>query len=204
MKLEKSAPWKKLRCIASHSFWAWLRCASLFWAELGCFCIVLRLTVLHCVESPIRFFLRLPVLLYSDLRSHDALRFSSYSMLVCMTDLKLLRYLRLCSVLTWWPGTEPWREMALKGIYCLSAAAPSPWGATEALLLVGEGGCLPASFCGGLHDCIRRRSWPSGSSLLLTIEYFFLRCTSLPGKFFCRETIFCKKLVRISFLLSHI
>lgn len=87
---------------------------------------VLRLTVLHCVESPIRFFLRLPVLLYSDLRSHDALRFSSYSMLVCMTDLKLLRYLRLCSVLTWWPGTEPWREMALKGIYCLSAAAPSP------------------------------------------------------------------------------
>ena len=186
MKLEKSASWRKLRCMASHSFWAWLRCASLFWAELGCFCIVLRLTVLHCVESPIRFFLKLPVLLYSDLRSHDALRFSSYSMLVCMTDLKLLRYLRLCSVLTWWPGTEPWREMALKGIYCLSAAAPSPWGATEALLLVGEGGCLPASICGGLHDCIRRRSWPSGSSLLLTIEYFFLRCTSLPGKVFCR------------------
>ena len=115
MKLEKSASWKKLRCIASHSFWAWLRCASLFWAELGCFCIVLRLTVLHCVESPIRFFLRLPVLLYSDLRSHDALRFSSYSMLVCMTDLKLLRYLRLCFVLTWWPGTEPWREMAVEG-----------------------------------------------------------------------------------------
>ena len=68
-----------------------------------------------CVESPIRFFfLRLPVLFYSDLRSHNASRFSSYSMLVCMTDLKLLRYLRLCSVLTWWPGTEPWREMALK------------------------------------------------------------------------------------------
>ena len=204
MKLEKSAPWKKLRCIASHSFWAWLRCASLFWAELGCFYIVLRLTVLHCVESPIRFFLRLPVLLYSDLRSHDALRFSSYSMLVCMTDLKLLRYLRLCSVLTWWPGTEPWRVMALKGIYCLSAAAPSPWGATEALLLVGEGGSLSASICGGLHDCIRRRSWASGSSLLLTIEYFFLRCTSLPGKVFYREAIICKKLVRISFLLSHI
>ena len=183
MKLEKSAPWKKLRCIASHSFWAWLRCASL--------------------SSPLRlitnsfFFLRLPVLFYSDLRS-------SYSVLVCRTDLKLLRYLRLCSVLTWWPGTEPWREMALKGIYCLSAAAPSPWGATEALLLVGEGGSLSASICGGLHDCIRRRSWASGSSLLLTIEYFFLRCTSLPGKFLCRETIFCKKLVRISFLLSHI
>lgn len=190
---EKSASWKKLRCIASHSFWAWLRCASLFWAELGCFCIVLRLTVLHCVESPIRFFLRLPVLFYSDLRSHDALRFSSYSMLVCMTDLKLLRYLRLCSVLTWWTGTEPWREMALKGIYCLSAAASSSWGATEALLLVGEGGCLSASICGGLHDCIRRRSWASGSSLLLTIEYFFLRCTSLPGKFFCRETFFLQE-----------
>ena len=159
--------------------------------------------------SPLRwitnsFFLRLPVLFYSDLRSHDASRFSSYSMLVCMTDLKLLWHLRFSSVFTWWPGTEPWREMALKGIYCLSAAGTSPWGATEVLLLVGEGGCIPASICGGPHDCIRRRSWPSGSSLLLTIEYFFLRCTSLPGKFFCRETIFCKKLVRISFLLSHI
>ena len=137
------------------------------------------------------------MLFYSDLRS-------SYSVLVCRTDLKLLRYLRLCSVLTWWPGTEPWRVMALKGIYCLSAAAPSPRGATEALLLVGEGGSLSASICEGLHDCIRRRSWASGSSLLLTIEYFFLRCTSLPGKVFCREAIFCKKLVRISFLLSHI
>ena len=159
--------------------------------------------------SPLRwitnsFFLRLPVLFYSDLRSHDASRFSSYSMLVCMTDLKVLWHLRFSSVLTWWPGTEPWREMALKGIYCLSAAGTSPWGATEVLLLVGEGGCIPASICGGPHDCIRRRSWPSGSSLLLTIEYFFLRCTSLPGKFFCRETVFCKKLVKISFLLNHI
>ena len=115
MKLEKSASWKKLRCIASHSFWAWLRCAFLFWAELGCFCIVLRLTVLPALNHQfVFFFLRLPVLFYSDLRSHNASRFSSYSMLVCMTDLKLLRYLRLCSVLTWWPGTEPWREMALK------------------------------------------------------------------------------------------
>ena len=170
---------------------------------LHCFAFLLSVVALRlslfsiALNHQFVFFLRLPVLFYSDLRS-------SYSVLVCRTDLKLLRYLRLCSVLTWWPGTEPWREMALKGIYCLSAAAPSPWGATEALLLVGEGGCLPASFCGGLHDCIRRRSWPSGSSLLLTIEYFFLRCTSLPGKFFCRETIFCKKLVRISFLLSHI
>ena len=159
--------------------------------------------------SPLRwitnsFFLRLPVLFYSDLRSHDASRFSSYSMLVCMTDLKVLWHLRFSSVLTWWPGTEPWREMALKGIYCLGAAGTSPWGATEVLLLVGEGGCIPASICGGPHDCIRRRSWPSGSSLLLTIEYFFLRCTSLPGKFFCRETVFCKKLVKISFLLNHI
>ena len=205
MKLEKSASWKKvvLHCFAFLLSVVALRLSLL--SRLGCFCIGVALN-----SSPLRwitnffFFLRLPVLLYSDLRSHDALRFSSYSMLVCMTDLKLLRYLRLCSVLTWWPGTEPWREMALKGIYCLSAAAPSPWGATEALLLVGEGGCLPASFCGGLHDCIRRRSCPSGSSLLLTIEYFFLRCTSLPGKVFCREAIFCKKLVRISFLLSHI
>ena len=159
--------------------------------------------------SPLRwitnsFFLRLPVLFYSDLRSHDASRFSSYSMLVCMTDLKVLWHLRFSSVLTWWPGTEPWREMALKGIYCLGAAGTSPWGATEVLLLVGEGGCIPASICGGPHDCIRRRSWPSGSSLLLTIEYFFLRCTSLPGKVFYREAIICKKLVRISFLLSHI
>ena len=170
---------------------------------LHCFAFLLSVVALRLSLFSIAFnhqfvfFLRLPVLFYSDLRS-------SYSVLVCRTDLKLLRYLRLCSVLTWWPGTEPWREMALKGIYCLSAAAPSPWGATEALLLVGEGGSLSASICGGLHDCIRRRSWASGSSLLLTIEYFFLRCTSLPGKVFCREVIFCKKLVRISFLLSHI
>ena len=170
---------------------------------LHCFAFLLSVVALRlslfsiALNHQFVFFLRLPVLFYSDLRS-------SYSVLVCRTDLKLLRYLRLCSVLTWWPGTEPWREMALKGIYCLSAAAPSPWGATKALLLVGEGGCLSASICGGLHDYIRRRSWASGSSLLLTIEYFFLRCTSLPGKVFYREAIICKKLVRISFLLSHI
>lgn len=179
MKLEKSASWKKLRCIASHSFWAWLRCASLLSrAGMLLYRVALNGPPLRRITNSFFFFLRL----LSDRRSHDASRFSSYSMLVCMTDLKLLRYLRLWSVLTWWPGTEPWREMALKGIYCLSAAAPSPWGATEALLHVGEGGCLPASICGGLNDCIRRRSWASGSSLLLTIEYFFLRCTSLPGK----------------------
>ena len=205
MKLEKSASWKKvvLHCFAFLLSVVALRLCLLSRAGMLLHRVALNSSPLRWITNSF-FFLRLPVLLYSDLRSHDALRFSSYSMLVCMTDLKQLRYLRLCSVLTWWPGTEPWREMALKGIYCLSAAAPSPWGATEALLLVGEGGCLPASICGGLNDCIRRRSWASGSSLLLTIEYFFLRCTSLPGKVFCREAIFCKKLVRISFLLSHI
>ena len=85
MKLEKSASWKK---VVLHCFVFLLSVVALRLSLLSRAGMLLHRVALN--SSPLRwitnslFFLRLPVLFYSDLRSHDALRFSSYSMIVCM------------------------------------------------------------------------------------------------------------------------